>query len=126
MRPILHVCVTCRAGTVPVEGIPVPGARLHATLNDALTHARDAGSGVDAHALPDIREVNCLAACGEGCTATIASAGKWRVLLGRLDETMAADLLDYARLYAASPTGMVLPSKRAASLRSAVLARIPA
>ena len=70
--------------------------------------------------------MTCLSACSSGCTATIAAPGKWRVLLGNLDETHAADLLDYASLYAASPTGMVLPSKRAPSLRNVVLGRIPA
>ena len=70
--------------------------------------------------------MTCLAACSQGCTATIAAPGKWRVLLGHLDTTLASDLLDYASLYAASPTGVVLPSKRAPSLGRVVLARIPA
>ena len=119
MRPVLHVCVTCRAGTVPVEGEPVPGGRLYAALRRAQSEAPEAAG-------PELREITCLAACAQGCTATIASPGKWRVLLGHLDEGLASDLLDYAALYAASPTGMVLPSRRAPSLRDAVLGRLPA
>lgn len=76
--------------------------------------------------LPEIREVTCLAACEHGCTATIAAPGKWRILLGRLDPSLADDLLDYAERYAASEKGTVLPSARAPSLRHAILGRIPA
>ena len=113
MGAVLHVCVTCRAGHALADGDVPRGALLHEAL-------------VRVGASADIREVKCLAACDQGCTATIAAPGKWRILLGNLDIPLAADLLDYAALYDANPTGMVLPSKRAPSLRHAVLGRLPA
>jgi predicted metal-binding protein len=74
----------------------------------------------------DLQAVKCLSACDHGCAAAIAMPGKWRYLLGRLDPSLAGDLLDYAAVYAAHPTGTVLPSKRAASLAHMVLGRMPA
>ena len=47
-------------------------------------------------------------------------------LLGRLTPEQAQDILDYARLYGASATGAVMPSRRAASLANAILSRFPA
>ncbi len=123
MRPVLHVCVTCRAGRTLAEGEAAPGTHLHAALVRARNVSRET---IHEYTLPELREVACLAACSQGCTATIAAPGKWRILLGHLDATLASDLLDYASLYAASPTGMVMPSRRAPSLGRAVLGRIPA
>jgi predicted metal-binding protein len=74
----------------------------------------------------DLREAVCLSSCDNGCAAAIAMPGKWRYLLGRLDPSLAGDLLDYAAIYAAHPTGTVLPSRRPASLARMVLGRMPA
>ncbi len=123
MRPVLHICVTCRAGRTLAEGETPAGALLHAELVRVQNVSRET---IHEYTLPELREVTCLAACSQGCTATIAAPGKWRLLLGNLDVSLAADLLDYASLYAASSTGMVMPSKRAPSLSRAILARIPA
>ena len=112
-RPRLHVCVTCRAGRAIAEDAPRPGRLLHdalAALNDATV---------------DLAEVVCLAACDHGCNAAISAPGKWTYLLGHLDAGNAADILTYARAYAASPTGTVLPSRRPESLRHAILGRVP-
>ena len=116
-RALLHVCTTCRAGTEPIAGIPVPGARLHARLAVLLDERPDAPFG--------LVEVKCLSNCDHGCAAAIAMPGKWTYLLGRLDLDRAADLLDYAAIYAASPSGVVMPSRRPASLASMVCGRIP-
>jgi predicted metal-binding protein len=51
--------------------------------------------------------------------------GKWTYVLGNLRPEHAADLLTYARAYAASPTGTVMPSRRPPSLARVVLARVP-
>ncbi len=73
----------------------------------------------------EILPVECLSVCDRGCSAAISVAGKWSYLLGGLDAGMADDLLAYARAYAGSRTGLVLPSRRPASLATMVLGRIP-
>jgi predicted metal-binding protein len=93
-----------------------PGAQLH----DALAQMNAA-----AGAPVDLRQVSCLAACDRGCTAAIAMPGRFSYLLGGLSPQTAPDVFDYALRYAASKTGLVLPSKRAESLRHAVLGRFP-
>ena len=75
----------------------------------------------------ELRPVSCLAACEHGCAAAIFMPGKhFGYLLGRLSHEQAADILDYARLYGASATGAVMPSRRAPSLANAILSRFPA
>lgn len=115
MTPILHVCVTCRAGREPAPGETPAGRHM---LDAVASHPdRDA---------VDIREVSCLSVCNDGCSAAIQMPGKWTYLLGRLAPELAGDLLAYARTYAAHPTGTVLPSKRAPSLARMVMGRLPA
>ena len=112
-RPCLHVCVTCRAGRELADDETPPGRLLHNALA-GLTPGD-----------VDLEAVACLAACERGCTATISADGKWTYLLGHLDVGLAHDLMTYARAYAASNTGTVLPSKRPASLRNMILGRVP-
>jgi predicted metal-binding protein len=114
----VHVCVTCQAGEICDDGSDRPGLRFRHALESARAEANNAG-------WLEIREISCLASCDRGCAAVISMPGKWSYLLGRLSEPKAADFLAYARTYRASKTGVVLPSKRPASLRDAVLARIP-
>ena len=115
MTPILHICTTCRAGRPLAEGQTPPGRIMHQAVA-----SHPAAEAVE------LREVACLSSCDAGCAAAIAMPGKWSYLLGRLSPALAGDLLDYARLYAAHPTGTVLPSKRAPSLARMVLGRLPA
>lgn len=114
--PHLHVCITCRAGRELAEGAVAPGQVLH----DAL--AGLAGEAGAVRVLP----VTCLSLCQQGCAASISAPGKWGYLLGGLSDRVAADLIDYGALYAASKTGTVMPSRRAASLADMVRARFPA
>lgn len=114
--PVLHVCVTCRAGLPPADGEATPGRRMY----DAVAALLDA----DAPAVR-LREVACLSSCDAGCAAAISAPGKWSYLLGRLDAGLAADVLAYAETYARSKTGTVLPSRRPASLARMVLGRMP-
>jgi predicted metal-binding protein len=115
MNLVLHVCSTCRAGTSD-DSAERPGARLFG----ALQRLNAAAGGVI-----DLRSVSCLAACDRGCTAAISMPGKFSYLLGGLSPETAGDVFDYALRYGASPTGLVLPSRRAESLRHAVLGRFP-
>jgi len=113
--PVLHVCVTCRAGRELAEGETPPGSLLHAAVAALLATTPAA----------ELREVICLSSCDHGCAAAISSPGKWTYLLGRLNTELLPDLLTYVALYAASRTGTVLPSKRPASLARMVLGRMP-
>ena len=116
-RALLHVCTTCRAGEEPVEGRPAPGARLHERLAVLLAGTPEAPVR--------LLDVKCLSNCTQGCAAAIAGPGKWSYLLGGLDLDRAPDLLEYAAIYAASRSGVVMPSKRPASLAAMVCGRIP-
>ncbi|HVE22771.1 MAG TPA: DUF1636 domain-containing protein [Acidocella sp.] len=110
----LHVCVTCKSGG---EAEPL-GQRLYEALAEGLAGTADE---------LELRPVACLAACERGCTAAIFKPGKlFGYLLGYLQPLHAADILDYARRYDASPTGSVMPSRRAPSLSHSILSRFPA
>ena len=110
----VHVCVTCRRG-LPASDNP-QGRQLH----DALATLTAGNPDVVVH------EVNCLAACDSGCTAVVATPGKWGWLLADLGPEKAADLLTYITAYAASRSGTVMPSRRPASLSGMVRGRFPA
>ncbi len=116
-RPVLHVCVTCRAGQPLEPGATPPGAHLYAAL--AALNA-DQGEPVE------LRQVACLASCERGCTAAIMTPGQFGYLLGDLSAEIAADVLDYARRYPTARNGFVLRSQRAASLTHSILGRMPA
>lgn len=117
-KPCLHICITCRAGLPLAEGEIPQGAALHATIAAAL-------DGLDDPPVV-LRAVTCLASCERGCTAAISMSGKWSYLLGDLSPSLTADLLTYARAYGASRTGTIMPSRRPESLKTMILARIPA
>jgi predicted metal-binding protein len=106
----LHVCVTCG---YPDE--PRPGLILHDRV--AALMAKDEPFA--------LKPVTCLAICDEGCSAAATAGGKWGYLLGRLSPDQAGDLIAYARLYAAAPSGTVMPSRRPASLSNVIIGRIP-
>ena len=113
--PLLHVCTTCRAGRPLADGETPPGQQMFDTIAGLLA----------VMPVARIRGVKCLSSCDHGCAAAISAPGKWSYLLGRLDTSLAADLLAYAETYARSATGTVLPSKRPASLARVVLGRVP-
>lgn len=110
----LHICVTCRAGEEPVPGQDRPGRRLY-----------DAMAMLGSESPFAVTSVECLAACDRGCMAAVSAPGKFSYLLGGLDETLCGDLASYVTQYAASPSGVVLPSRRPASLRQKVIGRLP-
>ncbi len=113
MTPVLHVCIICRMGRDLAPDERPPGLDLHDAV---VARAGDAA---------EVRPAKCLAACGRGCTAAIGSPGKWTMLLGGLRAAIADDLIGYASAYAASASGAVLPSRRAESLRDAIIGRAP-
>jgi predicted metal-binding protein len=115
-RPRLAVCVTCKAGVETEGAEPRAGRLFYEALLD-----RCAGPEPAVELLP----VECLSLCDDGCSAAISVAGKWSYMLGGLDTGMADDVITYARAYAVSKTGLVLPSRRPPSLARMVKARMP-
>ena len=111
----LYVCVTCRANAPVVEGRPVAGRLLFGAVAEAMA---DREKFV-------LRPVVCLGNCEQGCSAAMTQEGKWSYLLGHLHPSHAADLVAYGRAFVASEAGTVWRSGRAASLRDAIVARIP-
>lgn len=133
---VLHVCITCKAqerdeacGACTTGGAEVgacancplaqggglkPGARLAA----ALTHL-PCPEGVE------IRQVECLSACSQGCSVALSAPGKWSYVYGRLTEADAPDILAGAAAYATAPDGIVPWRERPTIFRKQSLARIP-
>ncbi|GAN76823.1 hypothetical protein Asru_0165_31 [Acidisphaera rubrifaciens HS-AP3] len=107
----LDICITCRD---PQTGAPGEGERLFKAAS-----RMPAPDGVT------VRPLSCLANCDRGCSAALTMPRKWSVLLGRLTAPQAGDLLVYARAYAQSTNGMLMPSRRPDSLRNVVLGRVP-
>jgi len=120
-RPVLHVCLTCQpASAQPVQtDAPTAGTRLH----DALVARIDA-RGLEA--LVRLNPVTCMANCEQGCSTAVSARGKWSYIAGYLKADLADDLIDYALVYGQSKTGVVMPSKRAPSLKDVIVARVPA
>lgn len=116
-RACLHVCVTCRADGAADEA-SVPGRRLHDGIAALL--AAEADSRLS------LQPVVCLANCERGCSAILSAPGKWAYMVGDLGPEHAADLVAYARAYAASDKGVVLRAGRPASMRDVILGRFPA
>jgi predicted metal-binding protein len=107
----LHVCVTCGHPAEPRTGL---------VLHDRIAALMAADEPFA------LKPVTCLSRCGDGCSAAATAPGKWGYLLSRLTPEHAADLVAYARAYAAAPNGTVMPSRRAPSLKDVVVGRIPA
>lgn len=114
MTVTLHVCTTCRAGEVPEEGAPRPGARLYAALTET-----DAPPGVR------IVGVECLSACSQGAAVALSEPGKWTYVYGRLTPADAPDILSGAAAYAATTDGLVPWRERPVIFRKQSLARVP-
>lgn len=114
MRAILHVCTTCRGTDPEAAADPRPGALLHGALT-----AADLPEGVE------IRPVECLSACSQGCSVALSAPGKWSYVYGRLTPADAPDILTGAARYAAAPDGIVPWRDRPVIFRKQSLARIP-
>lgn len=114
MTAKLYVCTTCRAGEVPEEDAPRPGALLHAALADA-----GAPEGVE------IVGVSCLSACSQGAAVALSEPGKWTYVYGRMTRDDAEDILTGAAAYAATADGLVPWRERPVIFRKQSLARVP-
>lgn len=114
MRAILHVCTTCRGVAAETDpDAPRPGAALlHALASDAPDQVQ-------------VRGVECLSACSQGCAVALSAPGKWAYVYGRMTQADAPEILSGARAYAEAPDGIVPWRERPAVFRKQSLARIP-
>jgi predicted metal-binding protein len=119
-RAGLYVCMSCWRHGIKreAEGESTDGKRL---FDELASRVSELGQDAPVRPIP----VLCFANCERGCSVAIASPGKWSYLLGELGPEHAADLLTYAKTYNQARAGVVLPSKRPASLEHAVIARFP-
>lgn len=110
------VCATCRAEGEPTLPAERAGARLLASLRVAAA----------AEPALEIVSVECLSVCKRPCTVGFAAPDKWTYVYGDLPaESGAAVILDAARLYAATPDGLIPWRLRPDAIRKGVVARFP-
>ncbi|MFQ5562339.1 MAG: DUF1636 domain-containing protein [Parvularculaceae bacterium] len=116
----LTVCATCldtsKSGDEGVNG----GGVLYGMIENVL----------ETHPYRDRIELipqRCLMACSNGCVASVASEGKMQYLLGRMpaENDVAAQLVDFAAMYADAPTGVTANHEWPDKLAMFFLGRIP-
>lgn len=107
------VCSSCRDETGS-DAHPRAGALLAAD-------ARHAAAGENIR----IRTVECLGNCKRRLSAALLRDGCWSYVFGDLGTTSGADLVDGAKLFAASTDGLIPWRGRPDSLKRGLVARIP-
>ena len=112
----LLVCTSCRAGQPVVDGLPVPGAALHAALI-----ASGAPDGVI------ITGVECLSNCSNGCTLALRGGpARWTYVYGNFSQgTDVEMILQGAAQYRETANGLVPWRERSTHFRKNCIARIP-
>ena len=73
-----------------------------------------------------VEGIACMAGCARPLTVAFQAAGKASYLFGSIDrQTDAAELLEFAKLYASLADGWCNSGQRPAGLAAKTLARIP-
>jgi predicted metal-binding protein len=111
----VYVCTVCRAKDDPEVR---PGHALLEALGARLT-AED-------RAIVAAEPVECLGVCSRPCTVAMAARGKWTYVLGDFDNVADVDdLIEAARRYTASETGLVPKKDRPDAMRKGIISRTP-
>lgn len=114
----LHICQTCvRDAAVDDSGLS-RGQQLSALVVDAV-----AAAGLSQQLA--IRKVPCLSGCVNPCNVSFRASGKASLRFGGLDDSLAGDVVAFARLYIGSNDGDVDESLWPRSLRQKMTARTP-
>lgn len=115
----LHICQTCERDGVLADDGSSRGQRLTGQIIDALA-ASDIGAELT------IRKVPCLSGCPSPCNVSFRAVGKASLRFSKLDESFAADVIEFARHYLVSDDGEVDEALWPESLQSRLTARTPA
>jgi predicted metal-binding protein len=107
------VCRTCRDSSGS-DASPRPGQILAAATQRAAAQ----------HHIPVV-EIECLGNCKRRLSAALMKEGAWSYVFGDLTVDSAADLVEGARLFAASTDGLLPWRGRPESLKRGLIARIP-
>lgn len=119
MTARLIVCTTCRhSDEEPVDAEGRTGGQRLLGLIEA------AGAGVDGLR---VKEQACLWACASRCSVYLSGQNKPGYLAGRFAPTPedAQAVVDFARLYAASPEGAVAYRDWPEGIKGHFIARLP-
>lgn len=116
LKVTVRVCATCRAEG---EALEPREARSGARLYAALAAARGEGD-------PEVAAVECFSVCKRPCTISFEAPGAWTYVYGDFSAaTDPQEIFAAARLYAASPQGLIPWRERPAALKKGVVARLP-
>jgi predicted metal-binding protein len=117
----LYVCETCRHSDTAQEDEQGRrgGVVLAEQIERRLDPERDAGL--------EVRRIRCLMACSRHCVVHLRAAGKMGYVIGDMPPaaTSADTLLDYARQYQRSETGVVAYSSWPEGIKGHFIARVP-
>jgi predicted metal-binding protein len=112
----VQVCTTCRAEGEPLEPRE---QRSGARLFEALQARRREGD-------PEIVGIECFSVCRRPCTISFSAEGAWTYVYGDFPaDTEPEEILAAARLYGASPEGLIPWKERPTALKKGVVARLP-
>lgn len=109
----VFVCTTCRR---PDDDPAAP--RAGADLAQAVAVVAH-GSGIA------VTPLKCLGNCNRGLTAAMSRPDGWSYVFGNLSLENAADIIDGARLYAASGDGLMPWRGRPECLKRGLISRVP-
>ncbi|WP_447909619.1 DUF1636 domain-containing protein [Brevundimonas bullata] len=121
MTARLVVCTTCRFSSeeqMNADGLSGGQGLMQAV--SAVVESEGGGLEIEAQA--------CLWACSSHCTVYLAAPGKPAYLAGRFSPTpeAAQAVVAFARLYAASPNGVVAYREWPEAIKGHFIARLPA
>lgn len=119
-RTRLSVCTQCTDTSHHGEEGIGGGTRLLTLFRNELD-SRAQGETIE------LQTCHCLMGCTEGCLVAVAAPGKMQYLIGRLpaETAPAAIVVDFALMYAQSPTGIVPNHLWPGDLAMHFLGRIP-
>jgi predicted metal-binding protein len=118
-KPTLFVCKSCRSSEEKPENQPADGTilldKLKNLCSDDLTPDK-----------LEIKPVECLWACSQGCVVSVSSQNKPTYLFVNLPlEESPSALLEFMRLYIRSRKGNIAWKRFPKQLQPAIFAQIP-